>query len=272
MFAAERKRRILDHLRRHGSAPLRDLARLTECSEVTVRRDVRALEAEGLLERSHGGAMVPHGNRLHEPTYSEKTSIAAAEKAVIAAAAVGLVRAGDAIILGAGTTTHALAKRLTSFRELTVVTNSLLVADALAPATGVEVVMTGGTLRGSIHALVGAAAEESLSGLRTASAFISGNGVSADRGLTTPSLVVASVDRALAQVAAEVIVLADHTKVGEESMCQTVPIERISRLITDGGSDAHALAALRAAKVSVEVAASADPGLRRLQGSRQDQF
>ena len=116
---------------------------------------------------------------------------------------------------------------------LTVVTNSLLVAQALAHANRVEVVMTGGTLRGSNYALVGSGAEQSLHGLRVSRAFLSGSGLTAERGLSTSNMLSASVDRALVQAAAEVVVLGDHTKLGTDTMFQTVPTDLITRLVTD---------------------------------------
>ena len=250
VFAAERRRRILEHLRLSGSASLRQLVELTESSEVTARRDLRALEEEGLVTRRHGGAVLPD-SPLHEPSYAEKARVAGAEKAAIAGVALGMIASGEAIVLGAGTTTQALAKRLVHFRDLTVVTNSLLVAEALVRADGVDVVVTGGTLRGSIHALVGSAAEHALADLRTVRAFISGNGLTAERGLTTPSLAVANVDRALAAAAREVVVLADHTKIGQDTMVQTVPLSRMRHLITDADADAAELAAIAAAGVEV---------------------
>jgi DeoR/GlpR family transcriptional regulator of sugar metabolism len=256
VFAAERRRRILDHLRVTGSASLREVIELTHSSDVTARRDLRALEEEGLLSRHHGGAVL-HGGSVHEPSYAEKARVAAREKAAIAEVALGMISSGDAIVLGAGTTTQALAKRLSRYSELTVVTNSLLVAEALVRAAGVEVVVTGGTLRGSIHALVGSAAEQSLARLRTVRAFISGNGLTADRGLTTPSLIVANVDRALAAAAHEVVVLADHTKIGHDTMVQTVPLDHMAHLVTDTGSDAAELDRIRAAGVEVHLASVA---------------
>lgn len=252
MFAAERQHRILQRLQSHGVASLRELAELTESSEVTVRRDLSALEAEGLLTRRRGGALLGSGTH-HEQPYEQKSGVAAEEKGAIADLAVTLVQPGDAIVIGAGSTTQALARRLVALRDLTVVTNSLLVAEALSSAEGVEVVVTGGTLRGSIHALVGSAAEASLGTLRTGRAFLSGNGLTAERGLTTPSLAVASIDRALAAAASEVVVLADHTKIGQDTMCQTVGVEAISRVITDAGADAGAVAALRAAGAQVQL-------------------
>ncbi|MGW3184557.1 DeoR/GlpR transcriptional regulator [Kitasatospora xanthocidica] len=232
MFAAERRQLILEMVRANGAVSLRELARVVQTSEVTVRRDVRALEAEGLLDRRHGGAVLP-GGFSREPGYPQKTHLSAAEKSAIADFAAGLVEEGDAVVVGAGTTTQELARRLARVPGLTVVTNSLLVAQALAHANRVEVVMTGGTLRGSNYALVGSGAEQSLQGLRVNKAFISGSGLTAERGLSTANMLSASVDRAMVLAAAEVIVLADHTKLGAAGMFQTVATETITRLVTD---------------------------------------
>ncbi|MER5459138.1 DeoR/GlpR family DNA-binding transcription regulator [Streptomyces sp. NPDC002668] len=232
MFAAERRQLILEMVRANGAVSLRELARVVQTSEVTVRRDVRALEAEGLLDRRHGGAVLP-GGFTRESGFPQKSLSATAEKTAIADLAAGLVEEGEAVVVGAGTTTQELARRLARVPGLTVVTNSLLVAQALAHANRVEVVMTGGTLRGSNYALVGSGAEQSLQGLRVSRAFLSGSGLTAERGLSTSNMLSASVDRALVQAAAEVVVLADHTKLGTDTMFQTVPTDVITRLVTD---------------------------------------
>jgi DeoR/GlpR family transcriptional regulator of sugar metabolism len=232
VFAAERRQLILEMVRANGAVSLRELARVVQTSEVTVRRDVRALEAEGLLDRRHGGAVLP-GGFTRESGFPQKSHLATAEKTAIADLAAGLVEEGEAIVVGAGTTTQELARRLARVPGLTVVTNSLLVAQALAHANRVEVVMTGGTLRGSNYALVGSGAEQSLQGLRVSRAFLSGSGLTAERGLSTSNMLSASVDRALVQAAAEVVVLADHTKLGTDTMFQTVPTDVITRLVTD---------------------------------------
>jgi DeoR/GlpR family transcriptional regulator of sugar metabolism len=232
VFAAERRQLILEMVRANGAVSLRELARVVQTSEVTVRRDVRALEAEGLLDRRHGGAVLP-GGFTRETGFPQKSHTATAEKTAIADLAAGLVEEGEAIVVGAGTTTQELARRLARVPGLTVVTNSLLVAQALAHANRVEVVMTGGTLRGSNYALVGSGAEQSLQGLRVSRAFLSGSGLTAERGLSTSNMLSASVDRALVQAAAEVVVLADHTKLGTDTMFQTVPTDVMTRLVTD---------------------------------------
>src|SRR5438128_5649887 len=208
---------------------------------------------DGLVMRARGGAILP-APIGHEPSYSEKARQAAAEKASIARLAVDLIRPGDSILLGPGTTTQALAKLLVDAAALTVVTSSLLVAQALMGSSRVEVILTGGTLRRSIHALVGPSTEESVRALRASVAFISGNGFTAERGLSTPSPLVAATDRAFATAAQQVVVLADHTKIGQETMCQTVPAARIHTLITDSRADPNELAAIRETGVEVRVA------------------
>ncbi|MDT0322349.1 DeoR/GlpR family DNA-binding transcription regulator [Streptomyces sp. DSM 44918] len=250
---------ILEMVRANGAVSLRELARVVQTSEVTVRRDVRALEAEGLLDRRHGGAVLP-GGLTRESGFPQRAMAATAEKTAIAEYAAGLVREGEAIVVGAGTTTQELARRLARVPGLTVVTNSLLVAQALAHANRVEVVMTGGTLRGSNYALVGSGAEQSLLGLRVSRAFISGSGLTADRGLSTSNMLSASVDRALVRAAAEVVVLADHTKLGLDTAFQTVPSDHIAQLVTDqpppgdGDRAAAVLEALAAQGVRIALA------------------
>ncbi|WP_078621961.1 DeoR/GlpR family DNA-binding transcription regulator [Streptomyces sp. NRRL S-244] len=264
MFAAERRQLILEMVRANGAVSLRELARVVQTSEVTVRRDVRALEAEGLLDRRHGGAVLP-GGFTRESGFPQKSHLATAEKTAIADVAAGLVEEGEAVVVGAGTTTQELARRLARVPGLTVVTNSLLVAQALAHANRVEVVMTGGTLRGSNYALVGSGAEQSLQGLRVSRAFLSGSGLTAERGLSTSNMLSASVDRALVQAAAEVVVLADHTKLGTDTMFQTVPTDVMTRLVTDeppphDDRAATELQALADQGVQITIAGAVAPG------------
>ncbi len=258
MFAIDRRRTIVELVRSRGVVSLRELAVAVDTSEVTVRRDIRAMEREGLLERRRGGAAWP-GRLSHEQSYQQKTLVAAAEKVAIARLACDLLVEGDAIVIGAGTTTQAFARALSRFADLTVVTNSILVAQELARTTA-EVVMTGGTLRGATYALVGSAAEQSLSRVRVRHAFLSGNGLTADRGLSTPNMQSASIDQAIVRSAQDVVVLADHTKLGVDTMVQTVAPDAITHLVTDSLADPVVLDRLRSLGVQVHVAPVADPG------------
>jgi DeoR/GlpR family transcriptional regulator of sugar metabolism len=157
-------------------------------------------------------------------------------------------------VIGPGTTTQEFARRLARHAELAVISNSLLVAQVLANSPRIEVMLTGGTLRGSILALVGSAAEHSLAGLRVRRAFISGNGLTAERGLSTPNMQVAGMDRALAAAAEEIVVLADHTKIGVDTMVQTVPADRIDHLVTDDAAPRDVLDELSGRGVRLHVA------------------
>jgi DeoR/GlpR family transcriptional regulator of sugar metabolism len=252
MFPAERRHRILELVRQNGAVSLRQLAMTVGTSEVTIRRDVRALEADGLIDRRHGGAMLP-GRLTREPTYSQKTLEAADEKRAIAAHAATLVDPGDPIVIGGGTTTEGLATFLVGKAGLTVVTNSLLVGRVLAQADQVEVVVTGGVLRGAIYALVGDAVATTMGSLRVRRAFLSGNGLTEERGLSTPNMLVASADRTMVASALEVVVLADYTKVGLETMFQTVSPAQMTHLVTDDQADPAVLAALAGQGVTVHV-------------------
>ncbi|MDP9208226.1 MAG: hypothetical protein M3O65_06945 [Actinomycetota bacterium] len=165
-----------------------------------------------------------------------------------------MVQPGDSILLGPGRTTLALARLLAPLPELTVVTNSLPVAAALMQSPQVDVVMMGGNLRRSIQALVGPVTEQNAEGLRVSQVFLSGEGVTVERGLTTPNLFAAATDQALAAAARQVVVLADSAKIGKDTMCQTVACPDIDVLITDSGVDAEQLRRLREADLDVRVA------------------
>lgn len=252
MFTEERRQIILSALAMHGSMSVGDLSRLVRSSEITVRRDLRALEEANRIVRRRGGAMAL-GLAMDEPTYLEKSAVAAEEKVAIARAAAAMVQDGDAVMLCAGTTTRALARLLTR-KRIMVATNSLLVADELHQASDVEVFLVGGLLRGNIRAVVGGEAEKAISRLRFHKLFLSGNGLTAANGLSTPNMHVASLDRAAVDAAKEVIALVDHTKVGVDSMVQTVPTRRLHTVVTDGRADPGELALLRDDGVEVLVA------------------
>lgn len=258
MFTAERRHAIVELIRSNGAMSLRELAAAVDTSEVTVRRDIKVLEQEGVIDRRRGGAVWP-GGLSHEQSYRHKRSVASREKAAIAALATSLVAEGDAIVVGAGSTTHEFARRLARYTDLTVVTNSLLVAQVLADAKP-ELVLTGGSLRKATYALIGSGAEKSLAGIRVQRAFLSGNGLTVERGLSTPNVHAASVDEAIIASAQEVVVLADHTKLGQDTMFQTVPTARIGHLVTDEQAEPNLLERLRAEGVTVHVAPIVDDG------------
>jgi DeoR/GlpR family transcriptional regulator of sugar metabolism len=259
MFGAERRHLILELVRANGAVSLRELAVAVNASEVTVRRDLTTLEHRGQIERQRGGAVLPNA-LLYAPDDATEPARPHADKAAIAELAATLIEDGDAIVLGAGTTVHELARRLTHNLSLTVLTNSMLVVRELAETPRVEVHMTSGSLDGPTLALVGSAAEQWMAGHHVRRAFISGKGVTVGRGLSTSHMAASSVDRAIVNSADEVVVLADHSKLGVDTMFQTAPLARIDHLVTDDQSDPDLLDRLTAAGTHVHVAAPARVG------------
>ncbi|MBY6275638.1 DeoR/GlpR family DNA-binding transcription regulator [Symbiobacterium thermophilum] len=245
MFPEERKRRIIERVRSGAAVTVQDLAQVFGVSESTIRRDLRELEREGLLERTHGGA-VPADPTLTEPSYAEKSDQNRAEKMAIARVAAGMVHDGASIILDAGTTTLEIARLLKDRRNLTVVTNAYPIAAELADAPGVEVIVTGGTVRGKTLALVGPLAEQVLEQVNADLVFLGTNGIDIERGLTTPTPAEASVKRRMIAAARKVVVVADSSKAWRVAFAAVAPVSSMHMLISDRGLDprlAHELLA-----------------------------
>ena len=253
MLAPQRQDRILAQVHARGAVRVADLVEAFDVSDMTVRRDITELARAGLVRRVHGGAVALEAaaRSAHEPRFETKRSWAAAEKAAIARDAFATIEPGQAIALSGGTTTHRLAELLAadpSLRPLTVVTNSLPVADALhhardaAGPTALEVILTGG-VRTPSDALVGPVAEATIRRLRVDQVFLGVHGLDA-HGVTTPNLLEAATDQALIASSARLTVLADHSKWGVVGLAQIASLEQVDLLLSDGGLPADACAAL----------------------------
>jgi DeoR/GlpR family transcriptional regulator of sugar metabolism len=175
-------------------------------------------------------------------------------KQAIGTAAARLVVDGDTIILDTGATAVYLARALHGRRAITVISNSLRVLEELADETGITVVSTGGVLRPSARSLTGAGAESTFRDLRADKAFLSGTGFSLNFGLSTMSISEAAVKQAMLRASREVFLLADHTKIGIESLVKVAPVESIHRLITDPGISLHDRLAFTQRGIEVTIA------------------
>lgn len=260
MFGAERRHLICSYVRANKAVSVHDLANAVNASEGTVRRDLRTLENRGMIQRAHGGAVLPDA-LVYELSQVEPIAPHSREKAAIAALAATMVGNGDAIMLGAGTTVHEFAQQLAPSSPLAVLTNSILVARALARTPYVELVMTSGSLDSSTFALVGSQAEHWMGSHRVSRAFISGAGLTIDRGLSTTHLALSGVERAIVSSAQEVIVLADHSKLGVETTYRVAPIARIDHLVTDDSPDTSVIESLSFRGVQVHVAHPREPAM-----------
>jgi DeoR family fructose operon transcriptional repressor len=252
-FKEERWRAILALLAERGRLRVGHLAEMLSVSEATVRRDLEAMQAQGLLQRTHGGAVLPRPTAF-EVSFDESQSQALLEKQAIGRCAAALVHEGDTIILESGSTTLELARALVELPRLTVLTNSLAIARELAPNEGIEILVLGGSLRRQSASLVGPWVSQILQSVRVDKAFVGVNGLSAHFGLSAPNPFTAESRRAMLAAARASIALADHSKLGEETLYQVAPLTALDTLITDAGAPADTLAPLREAGLEVLVA------------------
>jgi DeoR/GlpR family transcriptional regulator of sugar metabolism len=235
VLAQQRQASILDRVRRHGGARVADLVRVLGVSDMTVRRDIEALAERGLVAKVHGGAIAIEGT-TDEPGYAAKFEQQRAEKMAIARAAAELVSPGSAVGISAGTTTAALARELVAVPELTVVTNSIPVADVFYRAGRPDqtVVLTGGT-RTPSDALVGPVAQEAAARINLDLLFLGVHGMSTRAGYTTPNLSEADTNRALVAAARRLVVLADHTKWDLIGIATIAALSEAHVVVTDSG-------------------------------------
>jgi DeoR/GlpR family transcriptional regulator of sugar metabolism len=246
MLAAQRQKLIVDEIRREGGVRVRELTGLLDVSEMTIRRDIDVLAAAGLVDKVHGGATVRGGLSAEEPGFEAKSHQQLAEKEAIARAASTLVEPGQAIGLSAGTTTWRLAHHLATVPDLTVVTNSIQVADVLhvAARPDLTVVLTGG-VRTPSDALVGPVAVSAVRALHLDVLFLGVHGISADAGLTTPNLLEAETDRAFVAASGRLVVVADHVKWGVRGLSRIAGLDDVDVLVSDGGLTSSARAEIQ---------------------------
>jgi DeoR/GlpR family transcriptional regulator of sugar metabolism len=242
LLAEQRRALILDEVRRRGGVRVNELTRKLGVSDMTVRRDLDALARQGVLEKVHGGAVPVVEASTHEPGFEAKSGLELTAKEDIARAAAELVAPGSAIALSGGTTTYALAHHLVEVPDLTVVTNSVRVAEVFHTAQrtsgqrqgAATVVLTGG-VRTPSDSLVGPVADQAIAALHFDLLFLGVHGISVEAGLSTPNLAEAETNRRLVQSARRVVVVADHTKWGVVGLSSFATLEQVDTLVTDTG-------------------------------------
>lgn len=224
-----------------------------DVSRSTIRRDLVTLEKFGRIKRTHGGAISLELVCV-EPSFAEKSSKQHAEKEQIAKKASQFIKSGDTIIIDAGTTTEYLCKYIKGIGNLTVITNALTVANSLTGVPNIELMVTGGVLRQRTLALVGPLAEFSFSNIKADICFISANGIDAKEGITTPNLTEAQTKRSMINAAKRVILLSDHTKVGNVSFAKFASVSDVSIFVVDSNIGLEQLAELKKAGIKVVMA------------------
>jgi DeoR family transcriptional regulator of aga operon len=249
MRQADRLSSVLERLSGNGSVGVGDLAGELGVSPATVRRDLRLLEDQHLLTRTHGGA-VAHGV-LYELPLRYRSARHGEQKLRIAHEAAARISEGTAVGLTGGTTTTEVARALVATPRLTVVTNSLSIASELAVRPNLKLVVTGGVARAESYELVGPLAESSLAGLNLDVVLVGVDGISARAGLTTHHEVEAHTNRALIDRASVVIVVTDSSKLGVVAFAQICELGRITEVITDDEAAPAAVRELTAEGIQV---------------------
>jgi DeoR family fructose operon transcriptional repressor len=230
-LAEARWRKVRTLLRERGILRVEELAAELDVSAATIRRDLAALEAAGGLRRIHGGAIAPDG-RDEEPLFDDKTAMSAAEKGRIAEAALRLIRPRDIVYLDGGSTILALARLLIHHTQITVVTNSLRVAQVFSSG-GPRMILTGGECRLISQTFVGPLTRSILGQLHLDIAFMGTIGVSAETGMTTTDPAEAYTKEQAMARAARVVLLADSSKFGKTSFVRFGALSALSTLISD---------------------------------------
>lgn len=231
-MVGDRRKNLLEIVRRQGFASMPDLAGALNVSESTVRRDLGTLEGDGLVRRSHGGAYYA-GPSPSLPHFRNRQSAEWDKKKAIAQAAAPLVSGADTLLLDGGSTTYELARLLTGGASQ-IVTNSLPVANLFSSRPEVDLILVGGYLHSTSGVLLGTYAEEMLRSLRVRAAVISAAGVD-ESGLYNSNHMTAATQQAMVRAADEVILVADSTKFGSHSIARVCGLDEINRVVVDSG-------------------------------------
>src|SRR5438552_18064780 len=248
----ERQHRIAEYLQQVEFASLEDISRKVEASVSTVRRDLAVLEAEGNLQRTHGGARILNP-KSDEFTFSARDTHQLAEKEAIGRACAELVAPNQSVIIDAGTTVYHVARYLES-KSPQVITNSLPVANLFASANRVEVVVSGGVIYPRLGVLVGPLAVEAFARIHVDVAVMSGGVISLE-GITNSHGLLIDIQRAMINAAQKVFFCFDHTKCGRKSVLPLCELDCVDAVVTDNAAPADLVESLRACNLAVFVAA-----------------
>jgi len=254
LIPAQRRERIQDYLSVKKIARTADLCELVSASEATVRRDLESLEQDGLLERTHGGAIL-NQRMASEAGYQQRAASFPEEKRMIGELAASLIEKGDIVFVNSGTTTTQVLLHVRHDPSISIFTNNLSGALEVGDA-GFNYYVVGGEFQALSNSLVGRFAIENLAHVYADKSILGVDGISLKHGCTVPSNAEAEVVRQMIkQTRGEVFVVADHSKWGVVSNFQIAPIEEIDRLITDSAFDPATIDSLGARGVQLLIAA-----------------
>jgi DeoR family transcriptional regulator of aga operon len=255
MFKEIRWQKIQDIINNDGKAEVGKLAEKFGVSEMTIRRDLQIMYQKGLIERTHGGAVLTKGRNLLQAPILTRLLEQAEEKQAIARCVGQLIMRGEKIYIAAGTTTYYVAKTIAGRSDLTVVTNSLPVVNLLALSKDIEVIMVGGFLRRNEFSMVGHFAENMVHDLRLDKVIMGIGGIHPEYGLTNDYPQEMMMDRSYMSKSENIIVVADHTKVGRVTTSRTADLNAARMLVTTRLAPPDMVERIRQGGVEVIIAA-----------------
>lgn len=254
LFVEERRRLIVEQLQRQGRVSVQELSEAMQVSAVTIRQDLRALEEEGLLERTYGGAVRRTSTIVPELSFHVRQGRCRREKEAIAAAAAAMVEDGYTVGLDASTTAYTMVNALKRFRRLTIVTNSLVVAQSFLDSPHIQVLTTGGRLRRDSVSIVGR--PEGLPDINMNIGFFGARGISITSGITDVDADEAQMKSAMVTRCVARIVVADGSKWGQVAPYTFLKPHEITRILTSDDAPAEMVRQFREQGVAVDVAAA----------------
>ncbi|MER1986520.1 MAG: DeoR/GlpR family DNA-binding transcription regulator [Solibacillus sp.] len=240
MFAEERQQKILQLLEENGAVKVNSLSKFFQVTEETIRRDLEKLESEDQLKRTHGGAILVEAQNDDDIPFKERKVLMMKEKRSIAKAAAKLVKEQDVIFLDAGSTALYVAKALPNI-AIRVLTNSLLVAYELNKKNNIQVILTGGNLTPHSLSLVGPATIRSIQNYYVNKMFFSCKGFDPTWGISDSNEQQAAVKKAVMEMAEEIILLVDHSKINKRSFVQIESMCRLHKIIVNEHAKMEAL-------------------------------
>src|ERR1700722_18448938 len=254
VLPAKRHRELVEMIRSRGQMTVHELAIQFAVSGDTVRRDLDLLAGQGLLQRTHGGAVAMDNLVQQDSTFTQRMATRVPAKRRIARAASRLIGDGETLLVNGGSTTKLFAAELADRRNLTVVTNNLGVPSTLSADCFSNVYILGGEYKGDAQVTVGPVGFVSAGSISVDSAVIGVGGITVKEGLTTTVLEECSMILAMICAARRTIVLADASKFGHSSFAHIAPLGRIQILVTDEAPPSDLAQALKEARVEVIVA------------------
>lgn len=261
MIPSERQFRIVEIVNQQGAVEVPELAQSLGVSEITIRRDLDKLSEEGLVIRSHGGALsVRQVSTAFDPPYEMKRRVRMEEKRLIGAAAASFVQDDETLILDSGSTTFQMVPHLGAYKNLTVVTNDLIIATELSRTTSHRVVILGGLVRQGIFSTWGHYVESMLSELAVNRAFMAADAVQAKQGIMNATLDEVPHKRLMLSAARHRYLLVDHSKFFKTALAKVCDLTEVNHVITDDGLPEQMRAEIHEAGIELTVVSeSSDP-------------